>query len=272
MPLRHSRPAQPRSTANRTTSSHGSPAAAVSSTAGPRLAHGEAPEGDAEDERVDARVGDDQVGAAAEDAERESPRLRHGGARRGPPPRRAPRRTSAPGRRRPSWSSGASGTPSRGTTRASRCLLHPVPSLGRHVDVVEIQVRQRRRQRAEPVPERRPRVQEDELAPLDEAAAPAPGGRRLERLDPDLDAEARRDPHQLVEKVPVIHPRVVLSRCRELRAVTDPIAWCRRTAGACRPGTQSRETTPSAAAASHASRGIWVASFPPLTSISVPVM
>ncbi len=206
MPLRHSRPAQPRSTANRTTSSHGSPAAAVSSTSGPRLSHGETPEGDAEDERLDPRVGDDQVRAPAEDPERESALLR-------PAERRENRglvvRLDVPARRpadahrreRPERHALARLDPS------VPCLLDPVPSLGRHVDVVEIQVRQRGRQRADPVPERRPRVQEDELAPLDEAAPPAPGGRRLERLDPDLDAEARGDPHQLVEKLPVIHAR-----------------------------------------------------------------
>jgi hypothetical protein len=87
------------------------------------------------------------------------------------------------------------------------CPLDPVPSLGRHVDVVEIQLRQRRRQRVDPIPERSSRVQEYEFATLDEATASAARGRRLERLDPDLDAEACRDAHQLVEEVPVIHSR-----------------------------------------------------------------
>ena len=85
MPLRHSSPAQPRSTVARTTSSHGSPAAAVSSATSVGLARGDAAQGDLDDEAVDAPVGDDEVGAAAQHAQRQAalarPRVRveHGG-------------------------------------------------------------------------------------------------------------------------------------------------------------------------------------------------
>ena len=85
MPLRHSSPAQPRSTLARTSSSHGSPAAAVSS-ATPLASRVVMPRRAIWMTRpVDAPVGDDEVGAAAQHAQRQAalarPRVRveHGG-------------------------------------------------------------------------------------------------------------------------------------------------------------------------------------------------
>ena len=85
---------------------------------GPRLSRGETPEGDAEDERVDARVGDDQVGAAAEDTERESARLRPAERRED---RRLVVRLDVPARR--------PADAHRGERRERHALARPDPSV-----------------------------------------------------------------------------------------------------------------------------------------------
>ena len=204
MPLRHSRPAHFFSMARRTTASHGSPAAAVSSTSSSALPRADSTESDAQNEPVDPLVRHDQVRAAAEHAERKLALLRPCDRRQH---RRLVPRLEIPACRasQAHRGEGRERHPFPGQDPRPPGSLDAVSSLGGQVDVLEVQARQRGGEGADPVAERSSCVQENELSPLDQAAAAAPHRRGLERLDPHLDAQARRDAHQLVEQLPVVH-------------------------------------------------------------------